>query len=104
MECVVHGDTVVHRDLDPDRSVAASVTDAQIKAIARLARQAEKHFGRPQDVEWAVTEADDGEFVVHLLQSRPETVWSNRPRQVSSGVSGMMDGIVSNLMKPIRVV
>ena len=93
---------MVHRALDPERSTLPSLTDAEVKAVARLARQAEKHFGRPQDIEWAVTVDDDGASTVHLLQSRPETVWSNKPRQVSQGVHSAVDGVVSNLLKPIQ--
>jgi pyruvate, water dikinase len=103
LEVVLDGDTVVHVPLDESRSTQASLTDAQIKAVARLARQAEKHFGRPQDVEWAVTVDADGEHTVHLLQSRPETVWSNRPRQVSNGVTSVIDGILSTLLSPVKV-
>ncbi|MBK5334129.1 MAG: hypothetical protein JJD93_19285 [Ilumatobacteraceae bacterium] len=103
LECCVEGDRVVERPLDADRSTSPSLSDDQIKAIAKLARQAEKHFGRPQDVEWAVTVDVDGRNTVHLLQSRPETVWSNKPRQVSSGVHTGVEGVVSNLLKPVQV-
>lgn len=103
LECCVVHDAVVQRPLDAVRSTSPSLTDPEIKAIARLARQAEKHFGRPQDVEWAITTADDGGYVVHLLQSRPETVWSNKPRQVSQGVHTGIEGVVSNLLKPVQV-
>jgi pyruvate,water dikinase len=103
VECCVENGRVVQRPLDEDRSTSPSLTDNEIKAIARLARQAEKHFGRPQDVEWAVTIGEGGEPAVHLLQSRPETVWSNKPRQVSQGVHTGVEGVVSNLLKPIQV-
>ena len=102
LECCIEGDKVVERPLDPTRSTSPSLTDDEIKAIARLARQAEKHFGRPQDVEWAVT-IDDDRTTVHLLQSRPETVWSNKPRQVSQGVHTGVEGVVSNLLRPVQV-
>jgi pyruvate, water dikinase len=103
LEVRLDGDTLVHVPLDAERSTMTSLIDQEIKAVARLARQAEKHFGRPQDVEWAVTVGDDGESTVHLLQSRPETVWSNKPRQVSSGVMSGVEGVVSNLLKPVTV-
>jgi len=45
-----------------------AITDDQARAVAELARAAERHFGRPQDVEWAI---EDGQ--VFLLQSRPIT-------------------------------
>ncbi len=35
--------------------------------------EVERHYGRPQDIEWAIDRATDRML---LLQSRPETVWS----------------------------
>jgi pyruvate,water dikinase len=113
LECVLDPieDRVVHRTLSPERSAMVSIDDAEVRAIARLARKAEKHFGRPQDIEWAVVDAAltgdvvvAGEPIVYLLQSRPETVWSNKPHQsVSQGVGSVLDGIVSTLLNPVRV-
>jgi pyruvate, water dikinase len=103
-ECVVAGDTVVHLPLSAERSTLPSLSDAEVKEVARLARKAEKHFGRPQDVEWAVTVDAEGTSTVHLLQSRPETIWSNKPRQVTSGVVSAMDGIVKTLLTPVKVM
>lgn len=45
-----------------------AVTDEQAREIARLVRQAEAHFGCPQDLEWAVAGGR-----VYVLQSRPIT-------------------------------
>ncbi len=45
-----------------------ALTDEQVQAAADLARQAERLFGRPQDIEWAIRE--DALF---LLQARPVT-------------------------------
>ena len=47
---------------------AAVLTHEQVAAVARLARAAARHFGRPQDVEWAI---ESGRL--RLLQSRPIT-------------------------------
>jgi pyruvate, water dikinase len=55
---------------------AACLTDAQISALRDLARKVERHYGRPQDIEWAI----DQKGQIHLLQSRPETVWSSKDR------------------------
>ena len=61
-----------------DQGDAPCLTDDEILAVARLARAAEKHYGCPQDIEWAVdADLPDGENVV-LLQARPETVWSKK--------------------------
>ncbi len=48
---------------------AASLTDREVTAVATLARDASRHFGRPQDIEWAIAESG----TLHLLQSRPIT-------------------------------
>jgi len=51
----------------------AILRDDQAQAIAALARQTARHFGRPQDIEWAI-ENDQ----LYLLQSRPITGISNQ--------------------------
>lgn len=43
--------------------------------ITRLARDCERHFGRPQDIEWAI----DVDGHLWLLQSRPITTLSSTP-------------------------
>jgi pyruvate,water dikinase len=52
----------------------ASITDAQILQIAELARMTARHFGVPQDIEWAI-----GFGRLELLQSRPITSLSILP-------------------------
>ena len=52
----------------------ACLSDAEISALKDIARKVERHYKRPQDIEWAIDHA--GEIL--LLQSRPETVWSSK--------------------------
>jgi pyruvate,water dikinase len=52
----------------------ACLGDAEIAGLARVGRRVEEHYGVPQDIEWAITEAEG----IVLLQSRPETVWARR--------------------------
>jgi len=97
-------DSVEKVALQPDRATAPSVTDPQILAIAALAKRAEKHYGCPQDIEWAVDmDLPEGENVV-LLQARPETVWSKKSNAVlTEAPSGdFMSSIVSTLMSPLH--
>lgn len=79
------------------------LTDDEICAVAAMARRAEKHYGRPQDVEWALDkDLPEGENVI-LLQARPETVWSKKPREsVSAGTYDPLASIVSTLTAPIH--
>ena len=67
-------------------------------AVARLARRAEKHYRCPQDVEWAI-DAVSGEVL--LLQSRPETVWSRRPKAASCNADPITS-MVQTLLKPTK--
>lgn len=48
------------------------LTDDQLMALREVGRKIERHYGKPQDIEWALDESGN----VFLLQSRPETVWA----------------------------
>ncbi len=51
----------------PDRHNTPSLTDDELACLAEWALRIEKHFGTPQDIEWAIGE--DGK--IWILQSRP---------------------------------
>jgi pyruvate,water dikinase len=51
---------------------APCLTDDELQQLRTVARSIEKHYGRPQDIEWAF----DQQNRLCILQSRPETVWS----------------------------
>ncbi len=90
-------------EVPADRRSTPCLDDDEVKAVARLARTAEKHYGSPQDVEWALdADLPEGERVL-LLQSRPETVWSKRPpAPVSAGAATGYHSIVSTLVSPLH--
>ncbi|HEV8379576.1 MAG TPA: PEP-utilizing enzyme, partial [Tepidisphaeraceae bacterium] len=56
------------KKLSPEIASLPSLTDQQIREVADLARRCEKHFGSPQDIEWALHSGK-----IYLLQSRPIT-------------------------------
>lgn len=58
---------VCREELDPTLASRSSIDLATAKQIFDLVMRLERHFGEPQDMEWA--ETDDGAIVV--LQSRP---------------------------------
>lgn len=71
--------------------------DAEIRALARLGTQVERHYGRPQDIEWAVAGQD-----VVLLQSRAETVWASRAAApLAAAKTRPMDHVFEQLGRPI---
>ena len=54
---------------------APCLTDEELEQLRLIGRKVERHYGRPQDIEWAV---DRHSQQILLLQSRPETVWSTK--------------------------
>lgn len=56
---------------------APCLSDGDIQLLRDAARRIERHYGRPQDIEWAL----DQQGALRILQSRPETVWSAREAQ-----------------------
>ncbi|WP_297325232.1 phosphoenolpyruvate synthase [Nitrosomonas sp.] len=61
------------RDVDAERRMRFSLSDAQVEALARQALIIEQHYGRPMDIEWAL-DGLDGQL--YIVQARPETVES----------------------------
>ncbi|MBE1281870.1 MAG: phosphoenolpyruvate synthase [Rhodobacteraceae bacterium] len=94
--------TTLERPVDDDRRTAQCLTDAEILAVAELAKRLEKQNGCPQDVEWALdADLPDGENLL-ALQSRPETVWSQKAKEKpKSAYSTGLAGIVGALNNPI---
>jgi pyruvate, water dikinase len=95
-------DAVAAVPVEAERQSIPCLSDDEIQAVARLARRAEKHYKCPQDVEWAIdgARASDGARSVLLLQSRPETVWSRRPRQAATCTADPITSMVQTLLHP----
>ena len=92
-------DAVTAVPVEAERQSVPCLSDDEIQAVARLARRAEKHYRCPQDVEWAI---DGARGEVLLLQSRPETVWSRRPRQAATCNADPITSMVQTLLRPSR--
>lgn len=94
--------SVIEREVDAERRSIRCLSDAEVTAVAAIAKRAEKHFGSPQDIEWAIDRTlPEGENLL-LLQSRPETVWSNRTPEAAPASSGFgIASITQSLMTQI---
>ena len=55
-----------------------------IVRLAQYGMQIEKHYGVPQDIEWALDERNR----IFILQARPETIHGNRERRNSKRREG----------------
>ncbi len=56
-----------------------SITDEQVKTLAKWALEIENHYGKPMDIEWALDE-EDGKL--YIVQARSETVQSRKDLNV----------------------
>jgi len=56
------------QEIGLDQQNAQTLTDKEIIELARLGREIEAHFGKPQDIEWCLYEGD-----FYIVQSRPIT-------------------------------
>ncbi|MFA9277130.1 MAG: PEP/pyruvate-binding domain-containing protein, partial [Rhodoluna sp.] len=76
-----HG-TVIRKEVDAERRNSPSLSDEELIQVATLAKAAHKHYGTVQDIEWAIDADLPAGSNVLLLQSRPETVWSQKKQEV----------------------
>ncbi|GLY71261.1 rifamycin-inactivating phosphotransferase [Amycolatopsis taiwanensis] len=67
--------TIDELPIAPERQTAQALSDEQILELEKLGRRIEAHFGRPQDIEWGLSE---GRY--YVLQSRPITTLYPVPR------------------------
>ncbi|MCX8175181.1 MAG: phosphoenolpyruvate synthase [Candidatus Micrarchaeota archaeon] len=61
-------DQNVHVNVREEMQARQKITDQQIIELAKLAKKIEQHYGKPQDIEWAIAEGK-----VYIVQSRPIT-------------------------------
>jgi pyruvate,water dikinase len=66
---------VAEEPVDEAQRRVPCLSDEELQALRKVGRAVERHYGRAQDIEWAI-DRHSGSLL--LLQSRPETVWSNK--------------------------
>ncbi|MEV0132140.1 rifamycin-inactivating phosphotransferase [Dactylosporangium sp. NPDC050688] len=88
--------------VDPQRQRQPVLTDDQVVRLVRLGRRIERHFGRPQDIEWCLD--DDG---FQIVQSRPITTLFPVPeagdRDLHIYLSVGHQQMMTDAMKPLGV-
>jgi len=73
---------VVCTPVEEERRAVHCLSEDEVMELARTAKAIERHYGAPQDIEWAIGRGTGtGAEGLFILQSRPETVWSTRPRE-----------------------
>jgi pyruvate,water dikinase len=69
---------VTEKKVPQEKSGKFCLSDDEVKEIGKLGKVLEKHFGVPQDVEWAVEEDKPFPKSIILLQTRAEVIAQNK--------------------------
>lgn len=83
---------VVRCEVERGRQKRACLSDEEILRLTEAGKFIEKYFGHPQDIEWAFDRDVIPPDNLFMLQSRPETVWSQkRPEPMTKKDQSYMD-------------
>lgn len=68
----------IHTEVPPEIQERPCVSDEEILKLAELAKRIEQHYGKPQDIEWAIDRDIPSPSNMFIVQARPETVWGGK--------------------------
>lgn len=105
VECVFDPEKcqAVNRDVAPDLRERPCLEDREIKELVGLAKRIEKHYGYPQDIEWAIEKDLSFPENVHILQARAESVWSKREKKSVIGGKTGYELLMEKALSSIKV-
>jgi len=104
IECIYQpGNGVVHCDVDPSRQTAPCMNNDELMELVTIAKRIEEHYGCPMDIEWAIDHDLAFPENVFIVQSRPETVWSQRPQRPLLGKKSGYELLMEKALSQIKV-
>jgi pyruvate,water dikinase len=71
----------VHAEVPAEKQEQPCISDDEILRLAEMAKRIEQHYGKTQDIEWAIDRDIPFPNNLFIVQSRPETVWSQAPAE-----------------------
>jgi pyruvate,water dikinase len=77
--------------------------DQEIKALVKIAKEIEAHYGRAMDIEWAIDKDFSFPENMFIVQARPETVWSQRKTESKIGAKTGRQLLMEQAMKRIKI-
>jgi len=95
---------VVHKDIPPERREVQCIEDQEALELARFAKKVEAYYGCAQDIEWAIDRDKPFPFNIFMVQSRPETVWSQKKREPLLGKKSAYELLLEKALKPVKIV
>jgi pyruvate,water dikinase len=95
------------QDIPKDKQEAQILSDRELTVLARLAKKVEEHYGKPQDMEWAIENSK-----IYLVQARPVTTLKKPAEEKKPEATGKVlltglgasPGIASGPVKIIKEV
>ena len=94
---------VFHVDTPPERREVTCIEDQEILELARYAKRVEEYYGCPQDIEWAVDKHKPFPFNLYMVQSRPETVWSQQKKEPVLGKKSAYELLMEKALSRVKV-
>jgi len=90
------GGGLKERKVSEKRASQFSITDEEILTLAKWAVIIEKHYKKPQDIEWA-KDGETGEL--YIVQSRPETVHASKKKNtyLEYKIGAVKDPIITGI-------
>ncbi len=76
----------VHLDVPEEKQKQPCVSDEELSKLSELAKRIEQHYGKAQDIEWAIDKDLSSPNNVFIVQSRPETVWGAKGMETPTGI------------------
>ncbi|NQT54738.1 MAG: phenylphosphate synthase subunit beta [Desulfobacteraceae bacterium] len=89
---------VVITDVPMEKQDIPCLSDEEIVELSRIGKAIERHYGTPQDIEWAIDKDLPFPQNIFIVQTRPETVWSERKSKSVLGDGGSFAGQISSFL------
>lgn len=105
VECIFDANKgeVVETEVPPDRCELSCLEREEVIELSKIAKRIEEHYGPPQDIEWAIDRDFPFPENVFIVQSRPETVWSQRKKESVLGKKSGYELLMERALKPVKI-
>ncbi|MGB9627912.1 MAG: PEP/pyruvate-binding domain-containing protein [Thermodesulfobacteriota bacterium] len=97
------GKGVIHSDVPATLQSIPCLEDKEIIELVKVAKRIEEHYGCPQDIEWAIEKDKPFPHNIFILQSRPETIWSQKEKGPVLGKKTAYELLMEKALSQIRV-
>lgn len=94
---------VVEAEVPSERCELSCLEREEVIELARVAKLVEEHYGCPQDIEWAIDKDIPFPESIFIVQSRPETVWSQRKKEPIIGKKSGYELLMERALTSIKV-